>query len=114
MEEQRDIKSYFNGVLENIDIILENNFYKIENKDNLKDIRKKIDNWYNTYKEKKSLKYIDHKELKYIAFEITELFDKFYEKEDIDKNYTERLSYDFSHLKHYWKDEILGEVKDVR
>ena len=50
MEEQRDIKSYFDGVLENIDIILENNFYKIENKDNLKDIRKKIDNWYNTYK----------------------------------------------------------------
>ena len=87
MVKDRDIKSYFNGVLENIDIILQDNFYKLENKDTIKEIRNKINNWYNTYKEKKTLKYIDAKELEYIDIEITELFDKYYIDEDIDKNY---------------------------
>ena len=41
MVKDRDIKSYFNGVLENIDIILQDNFYRLENKDTIKEIRNK-------------------------------------------------------------------------
>lgn len=114
MVKDRDIKSYFDGVLENIDTILQDSFYKLENKDTIIEIRKKINNWYNTYKEKETLKYIKPKELEYIQLEITDLFDKYYIDEEIDKNYTERLLYDFSHLEHYWKDEMLGGKKDVR
>lgn len=114
MEKDRDIKSYFDGVLENIDIILQDRFYKLENKDTIKEIKNKINNWYNIYKTKKTLKFIEPKELEYIQLEITDLFDEYYIDEDIDKNYTERLLYDFSHLAHYWKDEMLGGKKDVR
>lgn len=114
MDKERDLKSYFDGILENIDIILKNDFYKLDNKETITNIRNKINNWYNTYKEKRTLKNINPKELEDISLEITDLFDNFYEKEDIEKNYTERLLYDFSHLKHYWKDEMLGGKKDVR
>ena len=114
MEKERDVKSYFDGVLENLDVILQSDFYKLENRDTIKDIRNKINNWYHTYQDKNSLKDIEPKELEYLALEITILFDKFYIDEEIDKNYTERLLYDFSHLEHYWKDEMLGGVKDVR
>ena len=30
----------------------------------------------------------------------------------LEENYTERLLYDFSHLEHYWKDEMLGVKND--
>ena len=110
MNKDRDIKSYFEGVLENIDIILQDSFYKQYNKDTIKEIRNKINNWYKSYKEKKTLKYIEPKELEYIQLEITDLFDKYYIDEDINKNYTERLLYDFSHLEHYWKDEVVGKI----
>ena len=109
----KDINSYFDNVLENLDIILKNKFYNLENRGTIKEIKQKIINWYDSYKDKKTLKYISPKDLEYIALEITDLFDKFYEKEDIDKNYTERLLYDFSHLEHYWKDEMLGGKKNV-
>ena len=109
MDKERDTKSYFDGIIENIDIILTNDLYKLENKDTIKEIRNKIINWYNTYKTKRTLKYIEPKELEYIALEITDLFDKFYEKEEIDKNYTERLLYDFGSLEKLWKKEMLGD-----
>ena len=111
MDKERDIKSYFDGVLENLDIILQNDFYKLENRATVNDIRNKINNWYNTYQNKNSLKNIEPKELEYLAHEITDLFDKFYNDEDIDKNYTERLLYDFGSLEKLWKKEMLGDKK---
>lgn len=113
MDKKRDINSFFNGALDNIDIILENDFYELENKKNLKEIRKKIKNWYKTYQDKKTLKDIEPKELEFIALEITDLFDKFYTTEAIDKNYTERLLYDFGCLEKYWKKEMLGDKKNA-
>ena len=50
MDKERDLKSYFDGILENIDIILKNDFYKLDNKETITNIRNKINNWYNTYK----------------------------------------------------------------
>ena len=44
---ERDIESYFDGVLENIDIILDNGFYKDEDKEGLKYVKLKIKDWYN-------------------------------------------------------------------
>ena len=43
----RNIKSYFEGVIENIDIILTNDFY--ENKNELSNVKKEIMNWYDKY-----------------------------------------------------------------
>ena len=53
MKEQRDIKSYFDGVLENISIILTNDFYKEKDKKVFSEIKVKIENWYKCYIEKK-------------------------------------------------------------
>ena len=53
---QRNIKSYFEGVLENITIILNNDFYKNEDKNGLEDVYAKIKKWYEFYKEKIHLK----------------------------------------------------------
>ena len=39
---ERDIESYFDGILENIDIILDNSFYKDEDKEGLKYVKLKI------------------------------------------------------------------------
>ena len=48
---ERDIESYFDGILENIDIILDNVFYKDEDKEGLKYVKLKIKDWYKIYLE---------------------------------------------------------------
>ena len=73
---ERDIESYFDGVLENIDIILDNSFYKDEDKEGLKYVKLKIKDWYKIYMEKNTLKGIEPDELKKIDLEITDFFDK--------------------------------------
>ena len=73
---ERDIESYFEGVLENIDIILDNSFYKDEDKEGLKYVKLKIKDWYKIYMEKNTLKGIEPDELKKIDLEITDFFDK--------------------------------------
>lgn len=72
MEEKRDIKSYFEGVLENINIILDRNFYKDNDKQTLISIRLQIENWYKTYQEKNTLICIQPKELEKFELEITD------------------------------------------
>lgn len=73
---ERDIESYFDGILENIDIILDNVFYKDEDKEGLKYVKLKIKDWYKIYMEKNTLKGIEPDELKKIDLEITDFFDK--------------------------------------
>lgn len=110
----RDIDSYFQGVLENIEIILNNNFYATKNKINFKKLKKEIENWYTVYKETKTLKGIETKNLENIDLEITDFFDKYIIKEAVKENYAERLLYDFGHLEENWKQEMLGGNKDGR
>ena len=43
-----------------------------------------------------------------VAYELTDIFDKYVETESVSENYTERLLYDFGHLEKSWKDEMLG------
>ena len=50
---------------------------------------------------------INSNELKNIDLEITDFFAKYVETEPIEENYAERLSYDFSELESYWKEEML-------
>ncbi len=107
-EKPRDAKSYFDGVLENINIILCNNFYKNEDKENLKFVKAKIENWYKIYKKENTLKSIDFKELENLELEITDFFDKYVATESVKENYAERLLYDFGCLEMIWKDEMLG------
>lgn len=115
MSRKRDINSYFDGVLENIDTIVKNSFYKDEDKENLKFVKLKIQEWYKTYKEKNTLKEIEPKELEYIGFEITDFFDRYLKTESVKENYAERLLYDFGNLEMIWKDEMLEgkKLKDM-
>lgn len=105
---EKDIKSYFEGVLENIDIILDNSFYKTEDKDGLKYVKSKIKEWYKIYMKKNTLKGIDPNELKKIDLEITDFFDKYIATESVRENYAERLLFDLGQLEMKWKDEMLG------
>ena len=112
MKEQRDIKSYFDGVLENIVIILKSDFYKEKDKKVFNEIKVKIENWYKSYIEENTLKNIEPKELEYIGLEITDFFDKYISSESVQKNYAERLSYDFGHLEICWKEEMIEGKKN--
>ena len=112
MDKKRDIKSYFDGVLENIDIMLKNDFYKETDKIILKKIRSKIAKWYKIFKEKQTLIGISPQKLEYMDIEITDFFDKYFKIEPIKENYSERLLYDFGILEKRWKDEMLGEKNE--
>lgn len=107
----RNIDSYFKGVIENIDIILNNDFYKKEDKHELISVKNKIVSWQENYKTKKSLIGIDPKDLEYIDLEITDIFDKYMIAESYYENYTERLSFDISQLESAWKEEMLRRNK---
>lgn len=106
---KRNINSYFQGIIENIDIILNNNFYDNNDKKNLISIKVKIEKWYKNYIEKNTLIGIMPKELENIDFEITDIFDKYFINEEKEENYTERLLYDFQCLEEEWKKEMLRE-----
>lgn len=111
MKKENDIDLYFKGALKNIDLILNDNFY--HNKEVLKEVRQKIQKWYDYYQNSGSLMNIDVKELEFLDLEITDFFTHYVETESIKKNYSERLYYDFSHLERYWKDEMLGGNENV-
>ncbi|MBR1413213.1 MAG: hypothetical protein IJ574_00900 [Bacilli bacterium] len=104
----KDIDTFFSKILEDIDKIIENDFY-IEKK-NILVIKNKIQEWYVCYKKNKTLKKINVKDLEFIDKEINDLFDKYIISEPINENYIERLSYDFGHIKKYWKSENVRSV----
>lgn len=108
MEKQRNINSYFEGVLENINIILNNNFYSENDKKTLEYVKIEIDKWYKIYKQKNTLIGIEPNELKNIGLEITDFFDKYIITESLKENYAEKLLYDFGYLEKIWKIEMLG------
>lgn len=112
MNTQRDINSYFQDILNNIKIILNNNFYYDNDKKNLESVKLEIEKWYIIYKEKKSLKGIKTNTLKNIELEITDFFDKYVTIESVKENYAERLLYDFGCLEKKWKIEMLGDKKN--
>ncbi len=110
MDNKRSISSYFEGVFQNIDIILNNDFYS--DKYNLNQVKDKVKKWYSSYNKTKSLKSINPEELKELELEITDFFAQYVATEPIEKNYSERLSYDFGELEEYWEKEMLGEKID--
>ena len=112
--EPRNTISFFKGVLENIDIILNSNFYADEDKINFNKLKEKIESWYTAYKKTNTLKDIEAKDLENIDLEITDFFDKYIIKEPVKENYAERLLYDFGHLEKNWKQELLGGNKYSR
>ena len=114
VNESRNTISFFKGVLENIEIILNSNFYADEDKINFNKLKEKIENWYTAYKETNTLKDIEAKDLENVDLEITDFFDKYIIKEPVKENYAERLLYDFGHLEENWKQEILGGNEDGR
>ena len=112
MKNYEEINSFFIETLENMDNILNNDFY--ENKGNLIKAREKVQNWYDNFKNNKTLKNIEPKDLEFIDLEITDIFDEYIASEPVSENYIERLSYDFGHLEKYWKNEMLEGKENVR
>lgn len=102
---EREINSYFEGVILNIDIILNNSFYK--NKTSLNEVKNKVIKWCDSYKKYKTLKKIHPRELENMDLEITVFFAQYVTIEPLKENYAERLSYNFSELERYWKKEML-------
>ena len=96
---------YFDSIIENIDIILENSFY--ENKKSLLWVKEVISSWYEDYKKNNTLKNISAEDLKKLDLEITDYFAQYVETEPANENYCERLSYDFGELEALWKAEML-------
>lgn len=110
---QRDTDSYFQGILDNIKIILNNKFYYDNDKKNLQFVKLEIEKWYMLYKEKNTLKGIEPNTLKNIELEVTDFFDKYVISEPVKKNYSERILYDFGCLEKIWKKEMLeGKINE--
>lgn len=106
-----EINSLFLKVLEDIDLIMNDDFYN--EKSSLLSVKEIIQNWYNNFQEQKTLKAINPENLKFADLEITDLFDKYLKTESVTNNFTERLSYDFGILKKVWKDQMLGEKSNI-
>ena len=106
MNNQKEICTFFKNILDDIDNIMNNNFY--ENKYNMDLVKEKVEVWYSNFEKEKVLKNIKLEDLEYIQNNIDEIFDEYISSESVKENYVERLSYDFSNLKHLWKDEISG------
>lgn len=101
----KEIHSLFDGLIDSIDYMLENNFYK--ERDIIFQIKGKILNWFEDFRVSKSLINITVEDIKFLDLEITDLFDKYIAVEDVLENYIERTSYNFGLLKKAWKDEKL-------
>lgn len=97
----------FTEILKNLEIVIRSELYT--EKDAFSDIKKRISNMFNIYKADKSLKKINAEEIKSLDLEITDLFDKYLKIERQDKNYMERIYFDFDVLEHIWKEEIMNE-----
>jgi hypothetical protein len=100
----KEITELFSSINNTINLVFENEFYTNTNK--LLEVKKIMENWYNSFNATKSLINIKIADLEFINSEIIDFFDKYISTEPIDHNYAEILSYCFGILKKYWKDEL--------
>ena len=108
---QEEINTLFIALIKDIDAMIEKDFYK--EKQIIKEIKEKVQDWFNDFKISKTLNNITLENIKFIDEEITELIDKYIMIEPVAENHVERLSYDFVILERIWIDEMLGEMKNV-
>ena len=111
MKIDSDVNSYFEDIIECMNCIHKSDVYDNNEKENLNNVKKKIEYWYNSYLKSNTLKTINPNDIKYMDLEITDFFDKYIKIESVKENYSERLLYDFSHLEKEWKNEMLGEMR---
>ena len=113
MKKDIDFNLYFERVIECINSIHKSDMYDVNEKENLNNVKKKIEYWYNFYLKSNTLKEINPSDIEYIDLEITDFFDKYIKTESINENYSERLLYDFGLLMKEWKNEMLGGKNNV-
>lgn len=106
---KQEINELFNILINTLDLIFLNEFYTDTLE--LKKVRKKINEWYNSFKRSGTLININPEDVKFLDIEVTNFFDKYIESEPVSHNYTEILSFNFGQLEKYWKDELI-ERKD--
>jgi len=109
----RDVNSYFEKIIECINSIHKSDMYDGDGKENLNNVKKKIEDWHNSYLKSNTLKEINPNDIKFIDMEIIDFFDKYVKIESVNENYSERLLYDFGHLMKEWKNEMLGGKNNV-
>lgn len=103
--EYKEINSLFTGLIESLNSMLEHDLY--QEKEIIVQIKEKTQNWFNDFKNNKTLTNIKVEDIKFLDLEITDLLDKYIMIESALENYVERTSYNFGILEKIWKDEIL-------
>lgn len=112
MNDTDDITIFFENLINDLQNILKKEIY---NEKNLaSNVCEKVEKWFIDFKNNNTLKNILLEDLEYISDGIDEIFDKYISIEPINENYVERASYDFAHLKKYWKDEMLVGDNNVK
>ena len=72
---QEEINTLFIALIKDIDAMIEKDFYK--EKQIIKEIKEKVQDWFNDFKISKTLNNITLENIKFIDEEITELIDKY-------------------------------------
>ena len=72
---QEEINTLFIALIKDIDVMIEKDFYK--EKQIIKEIKEKVQDWFNDFKISKTLNNITLENIKFIDEEITELIDKY-------------------------------------
>ncbi len=67
----RDVNSYFERVIECINSIHKSDMYDVNEKENLNNVKKKIEYWYNSYLKSNTLKEINPNDIEYMDLKIT-------------------------------------------
>ena len=100
------ITELFNNIIDDIENIIENDFYG--DKGEIRKVRGIILAWFDDFNKNGTLKNISRDDLVFVDLEISTIFGMYISSESVSDNFCERLSFDFSLLKKYWKDEIVG------
>ena len=103
-----NIDDIFITLIKTIDLVLDNDFYY--DTEQLNKCKHIIEKWYESFKQNNTLTKIELNNLKFLDLEISDFFGKYIESEPVEHNYTEILTYYFSNLKRYWKNE---KEKDI-
>jgi len=107
----KEIELLFTGLVESINDMIQTDLYT--EKELINQIKEKVENWFDSFKNSKSLTKIKLEDIKFLDLEIIDLQDKYIMIEPVLENYIERTSYNFGILEKAWKDEMLGGNKNV-
>lgn len=103
--EKNEIIKEFDVLIETVNDVLNDNHYK-RSFDLLNNFKEFLNKWKKEYINSNSLKIIEVEKLNYYQIELSEFFTE-YEEYDLEDNcYTEILTFHYTILLRYWKNEM--------